>query len=207
MISKFNKFFRFLKVLNFLNFLKNSFFKFFRFFTIKILYILFVFLGQISEKLKLKLFEKYLKFNNYFTLKIIKNYKNNIIDKDKKLKILILLPHCLQYSKCIYKITFDINNCRKCMKCIIGNFLILKEKNENLYISVATGGTLARRKIKEYHPNIIIAVACERDLISGIFDAYPFFVYGVFNERPNGDCIDTMVDFTKILSFLDILKQ
>ena len=169
------------------------------------MYIFFVCLGQFSEKLKLKLFHKYLEFNNYWTIKFI---KKNLLSNHKKLNTLILLPHCLQYSKCIYKITFDINNCKKCMKCVVGNFLNLKEKNESINIAVATGGTLARKKIKEFIPDIIIAVACERDLISGIFDAYPFLVYGMFNSRPNGDCIDTKINFQEILnilSFLDIL--
>ena len=61
-------------------------------------------------------------------------------------------------------------------------------------ISVATGGTLARRIVVETKPDIIIGVACERDLTSGIQDSYPIPVYGIFNKRPNGPCYDTDVD-------------
>ena len=43
-------------------------------------------------------------------------------------------------------------------------------------------------------PNIIIGVACERDLTSGIQDSYPIPVFGIFNNRPNGPCYDTDVD-------------
>ena len=33
---------------------------------------------------------------------------------------------------------------------------------------------MARRKLFEYRPDAVIAVACERDLTSGVQDAYPF---------------------------------
>jgi hypothetical protein len=61
-------------------------------------------------------------------------------------------------------------------------------------MNVATGGTIARRIIKENRPDAILAVACERDLLSGILDTYPLPVLGVFNSRPNGPCINTIVD-------------
>ncbi len=61
-------------------------------------------------------------------------------------------------------------------------------------MAVATGGTLARRVIEEKRPKAVIAVACERDLSSGIIDSFPLFVYGLPNMRPNGPCRDTFVD-------------
>ena len=42
-------------------------------------------------------------------------------------------------------------------------------------------------------PKVIIGVACERDLSSGIQDSYPIPVFGVFNRRPFGPCYDTDV--------------
>jgi len=59
---------------------------------------------------------------------------------------------------------------------------------------VATGGTLARRIVVEKKPDIIIAVACERDLTSGIQDSFPIPVFGVLNMRPFGPCYDTDID-------------
>jgi hypothetical protein len=43
-------------------------------------------------------------------------------------------------------------------------------------------------------PDMIIAVACDRDLTSGIQDTYPIPVFGILNKRPNGPCYDTDVD-------------
>ena len=65
-------------------------------------------------------------------------------------------------------------------------------------ISIATGGTLARKVIVDKKPTVIVAVACERDLSSGIQDAYPIPVYGILNQRPYGPCVNTQVDFEKL---------
>jgi hypothetical protein len=63
---------------------------------------------------------------------------------------------------------------------------------------VATGGTLARKIVVDKRPDIIIGVACERDLTSGIQDSYPLPVFGILNRRPNGPCYDTDVDLELI---------
>jgi hypothetical protein len=65
-------------------------------------------------------------------------------------------------------------------------------------IAVATGGTLARRIIIKTRPKLILAVACERDLVDGMLDVFPIPVYGLLNERPEGPCINTRVK-TEIL--------
>ena len=39
-----------------------------------------------------------------------------------------------------------------------------------------------------------MAIACERDLASGIQDVYPIPSVGVLNLRPNGPCYNTHVD-------------
>lgn len=111
--------------------------------------------------------------------------------------ILILLPHCLQFSECKYKITSDINNCRKCGKCQINDLVKLKDKY-GVEIAVATGGTLARKVVSDIKPKSIIAVACERDLTSGILDVKKIPVYGIINIRPNGPCFNTKVDINEV---------
>jgi hypothetical protein len=112
-------------------------------------------------------------------------------------RILILLPHCLQLVDCDIKITGDINKCVRCGRCDIAGLADLAEKYR-IDISVATGGTLARKVIKEKRPKLVVAVACEGDLTSGIRDCYPLPVLGVLNDRPNGPCFNTAVDTRKI---------
>ena len=79
----------------------------------------------------------------------------------------------------------------------MGDILKLKEKY-GINIVVATGGTLAREWIRKTKPQCIIAVACERDLSSGINDIKHIPVMGVLNDRPNGPCFNTSIDVEKI---------
>lgn len=112
-------------------------------------------------------------------------------------EILILLPHCLQWSGCALRVSSRPENCERCGRCDLAGLMALVDKY-GLHIGVATGGTLARRLVKSKKPRLIIAVACERDLASGIQDTHPLPVYGILNERPQGPCQDTRVAVEKI---------
>ncbi|MDL2272311.1 DUF116 domain-containing protein, partial [Desulfovibrio sp. OttesenSCG-928-I05] len=87
-------------------------------------------------------------------------------------RILILLPHCLQRASCGLRLSHDPDLCRRCGQCPMGGLLDLRDRY-GVHLAVATGGTLARRIVKQTKPRFIIAVACERDLSSGIQDTYP----------------------------------
>ena len=119
--------------------------------------------------------------------------------KVKPEKLLILLPHCLQFHDCSVRITGDVRNCKACGRCRIKELAALAEEY-HVPISVATGGTLARRIVVQKRPEIILGVACERDLTSGIQDSYPIPVFGIFNKRPFGPCYDTEVDIELVTS-------
>ncbi len=112
-------------------------------------------------------------------------------------KLLLLMPHCLQFHECEFRITGDTVHCQRCGKCPITGLMELSEKY-GVGLAVATGGTLARRIVVERRPTLVIAVACERDLSSGIQDSYPLPVFGVVNHRPHGPCYDTLVDLEKV---------
>lgn len=112
-------------------------------------------------------------------------------------KLLILTPHCIQLESCPHKITRDINNCRQCGACQAGELLELARRT-GVHLSIATGGTLARQVIKTIRPHAILAIACERDLTSGIQDVFPLPVIGVLNERPCGPCCNTRVDMKQV---------
>jgi hypothetical protein len=112
-------------------------------------------------------------------------------------RVLLLLPHCLQVTECDVRITYNIMNCKRCGRCGIKDLIGLAE-NSKLDIFVATGGTIARRIVGDVRPDAIVAVACERDLSSGIVDTYPLPVLGVTNNRPFGPCLNTRVDLAKV---------
>lgn len=112
-------------------------------------------------------------------------------------KLLVLSPHCLQLATCPHKITRDPNNCKRCGKCNIGDLVKLSEEMGFVFF-VATGGTLARQVVIENRPQAVLAIACERDLMSGIQDVYPLPAVGVLNIRPNGPCYNTRVDMDEV---------
>ncbi|OCL27935.1 hypothetical protein U472_01665 [Orenia metallireducens] len=129
------------------------------------------------------------------------NVSNQLINPSKmKLSpddIMVLVPHCIQNSECNYRVTSNLNNCKRCGRCQVQDLIEVTEKY-GIHLAIATGGTLARKIIKEIRPKAIIAVACERDLSSGIQDIYPMPVIGVVNLRPHGPCINTGVEVEKI---------
>ncbi|CED94553.1 DUF116 domain-containing protein [Romboutsia ilealis] len=120
--------------------------------------------------------------------------------------ILILIPHCIQKNSCKLKVTNKIENCAKCGLCNVSDLVKLKEKT-GMNVFIATGGTLARKIIIDNKPKAVIAVACERDLTSGIQDMKHIPVLGVFNKRPNGPCVDTLIDIHEIENAINFLTN
>jgi hypothetical protein len=115
----------------------------------------------------------------------------------KTKKILLLLPHCLQIDECTIRLTHNIYNCERCGRCEIRDLIGIADEHD-LKLSIATGGTLARKIVSEVRPEAIVAVACERDLSGGLVDTFPLPVIGVANERPFGPCVNTAVDLEKV---------
>ncbi len=75
-------------------------------------------------------------------------------------------------------------------------------------VFVATRGQLARRAIRERRPRAVVAVACERDMVSGLHDvAAKVPVLGLTMQLPSGPCKDASVDVAKfeawVRSFVD----
>lgn len=156
---------------------------------VSLLFPIITHIGKIVEIDKNELRKIFVKLNNEY----IYSQKYNLAPKD----ILILIPHCIQKHTCKLKVTTKIETCARCGLCNIGDLVRLKEKN-NINIFVATGGTLARKIILENKPKAVIAVACERDLTSGVQDVKGIPVLGVFNKRPNGPCVDTIIDIDEV---------
>ncbi len=133
---------------------------------------------------------------------------NRIQQLDRPLepeKLLVLIPHCLQLTTCSHKVTHRIDNCKRCGSCQVDELLELRDKY-GFHLRIVSGGTQARRVVNELRPEGVVAVACERDLSSGIMDTYPLPVLGVVNIRPQGPCVNTRVIIQRleesIISFL-----
>ncbi len=161
--------------------------RFLRALNLKVLYPLFMLLGAFSEERRERLQRLVISLNN----RLVRAAKS------KAGRILLLLPHCLQTNECDIRLTYNIYNCKRCGKCEIKDLIQIADEN-NLNLFVATGGNLARKIVKDVRPEAIVAVACERDLSSGIVDSYPLPVLGIPNERPFGPCFKTQVSLEKV---------
>jgi uncharacterized protein len=66
-------------------------------------------------------------------------------------------------------------------------------------VFVATRGQLARRVIRERRPRAVVAVACERDMMTGLRDvAGKLPVLGLTMQLPNGPCRDAVLDLAQM---------
>ena len=98
-------------------------------------------------------------------------------------ELLILIPRCL--SRAALDAVLDI------------------AKRYNVHTFVATRGQLARRVIRERRPKAVVAVACERDMVSGLHDvAGRVPVLGLTMQLPNGPCKDASIDVEKMEEFV-----
>ena len=97
--------------------------------------------------------------------------------------LLILIPRCLSRES------------------LDGVLAIAKRYGVSAF--VATRGQLARRVIRERRPKAVVAVACERDMVSGIHDvAGRVPVLGLTMTLPNGPCKDASIDMAKMEEFV-----
>lgn len=132
---------------------------------------------------------------------------SNLLFRRRKIRVpasrlLVVTPHCLQLASCPHKITRDPHNCHRCGGCDIGALVTLADEM-GFHFFVATGGTLARQIVRDTRPKAVLAIACERDLMSGIQDVYPLPAIGVLNIRPNGPCYNTHVDMDLVRKQLE----
>ncbi|OSB10843.1 DUF116 domain-containing protein [Paraclostridium bifermentans] len=167
----------------------NKYIMKFNFSIVSFLYPVLIVLGNTLNVPKNEIRKVYIKLNNNYI------YSNRY--KIKPEDILILIPHCIQKSECKLKITTNVRNCKSCGLCNVKDLIELQDKY-NVQVFIATGGTLARKKIKETRPKAVVAVACERDLTAGVQDIRQVPVLGVFNKRPNGPCVDTKIDANEV---------
>jgi hypothetical protein len=166
---------------------------------LKVIYPIVSFFYKVFGLDRDKCIQKFIDLNNKLTIYELGKIKN------KPKRILLLMPHCLQFSECEYRVTGKEIRCRKCGKCEIKDLMEISN-TYNVKLSIASGGTMARNVIKNFHPELIIATACERDLISGLLDTVKLPVIGILNERPYGPCLDTRVDLNEIISILQKLQ-
>jgi len=120
---------------------------------------------------------------------------NNFINRLKRKKfkpedILVLTPHCLRDPACPNDIVQDAKNCKLCGKCQVKDLVELANSYQ-VKVAVASGGLMAKEKVKKVNPKAVIAIACEKELTEGILSILPRSVYAIINQQPFGPCLKT----------------
>jgi uncharacterized protein len=112
----------------------------------------------------------------------VKVYNSLALMRKRKVtsgELLVLIPRCLS------KATLDG------VLGIAGKY--------DVPVFVATRGQLARRVIRERRPRAVVAVACERDMVSGLHDvAGKVPVLGLTMTLPAGPCKDALLDLPRL---------
>jgi hypothetical protein len=112
----------------------------------------------------------------------VKVYNALALERGRKVgrgELLLLIPRCLS-------------------KVALDGVLAIAGKYE-VPVFVATRGQLARRVIRERRPRAVVAVACERDMVSGLHDvAGKIPVLGLTMTLPAGPCKDAGIDLGKL---------
>jgi len=139
-------------------------------------------IGQAFGVSRDRLMSSFVQINNKLTMASCFSLKPE--------EVLVLLPQCLQATDCNHRLTNNVNNCERCGKCDVARLLEIFDKY-GLSAWVVPGGTLARELVRSKKPKVVLAIACERELSSGIADTYPTPVISMINERPNGPCVET----------------
>lgn len=121
--------------------------------------------------------------------------------------VLVLLPRCLQRPECAQPIVEDIDNCRRCGKCPIADLLDLRNEFEGVIMAVLTGGSVVPAAVSHFEPRAVIGVACERELITGIYVVGDKPVIGVANQRPLGPCRGTTLDMAELRAEIETFLE
>jgi hypothetical protein len=66
-------------------------------------------------------------------------------------------------------------------------------------VMVVGANKQARDKVREFRPTAIVAVACERDLVSGLYDfGHKLPILVLANDRPFGPCLKASVNLERL---------
>jgi len=121
-------------------------------------------------------------------------------------RVLLLLSHCLQNSDCKVRLKGDLSRCAECGRCKMRDLKALAGRF-GVKSFIASGGREAARRARENDCDLVVAVACRRELSEGTAAIFPKRVVGVENSWPHGECTDTDVDVARVEAVLVGLVQ
>jgi len=133
---------------------------------------------------------------------------NNAIVRRRRVRaepreVLILLPHCLHHESCPQNVVRNLDECRRCGKCSLAD-LVKARDDYGVLCCVVGGGRQALARLKQSDVKAVVAVACGKELVAGIWAAFPKPVMAVPNLTPEGPCRNTLADLGAVLAAVEL---
>jgi hypothetical protein len=121
-------------------------------------------------------------------------------------KALVLLPHCIQTAGCNAEIIEDLSQCFSCGKCPAGDVLASALAGKwNCRIS--NRSHKAYREVREFQPDLIVAVSCADRLLKGITKLPDIPSYVIPLQLPHGMCVDTTFNVSHLEAAMEALVE
>jgi len=124
----------------------------------------------------------------------------------KARRALILLPHCIQFSRCKADILKDLGTCYDCGLCPVGDYLnaALLNRWEG---RITNRSHKAYREAREYRPDLVVAVSCSDRLLKGLTKLTDLPIYVIPLSLPHAMCVDTDFSVPHLFAAMEALVE
>ncbi|MDR0498529.1 MAG: DUF116 domain-containing protein [Holophagales bacterium] len=122
---------------------------------------------------------------------------SSALSAKKAHKVILLLPHCIQLTKCKSHVVENLQSCFRCGKCVVENAATAALKY-NWDVRISPRSRAAYAEARKSRPSLIIAIACPDRLVKGVTKLSEIPSYTIPLEMPHGMCVDTTFDFHRL---------
>lgn len=119
-------------------------------------------------------------------------------------ELLLLLPHCLHKQSCPQNVVHSLDACKRCGQCSVGALAGIRDEF-GVVACIVGGGREALAHTRQPGIKAVVAVACEKELVQGIYAAFPKPVLAVVNITPEGPCKNTLADPEQVIQAIESL--
>lgn len=121
-------------------------------------------------------------------------------------RALILLPHCIQMSRCKAGILDDLQACYDCGLCPVGDYMnaALLNRWEG---RITNRSHKAYREAREYRPDLVVAVSCTDRLLKGLTKMPEIPCYVIPLALPHAMCVDTDFSVPHLFAAMETLVE
>jgi hypothetical protein len=103
-------------------------------------------------------------------------------------------------------VVHSLDECKRCGQCSVGALAGIRN-DFGVVACVVGGGRDALARTRQPEIKAVVAVACEKELVQGIFAAFPKPVLGILNSTPEGPCKNTLADPAEVMHAIEQLTR